>query len=787
MHAATVLTRLAVLGAAVLAATGLPTPAHAQGGAAVITLVMPVGARQLGMGEAAVALSDDVYGTFWNPAGLAFGPVSNEWELMFPAARASGPARTFTAVATRPRTGFLSRQAVWAGSDDGLAFFDGRRWRTHHEHVLEQNERIEGVVRRYAGGSGDLDSLVAKVRAFNNVSTREDEEDLVTLKIPYNLLFPGQRINALVIDNTDRLYVGTASGLYRFDGQGWKVFDREEGFTYLPQAAQGDTAAATEESVDAADGTSVRAQAATPDATGGPFRSLSVTALAAKGTTVWIGTNDGLYEYRQNTMYRRGQNLLPTQRITAIGLHESVEDVYIGLENAGVARYRPPRTAAGAARWRIFTSAADGLLDDDVRGVLVDRFAHVYTAHGDGVSHFTLRSWEKIRFRGQQVRGLSLDEKNHVWVATSEGAWQFKPAHSTPKGRRQEEKNRDAAASERMGGEWAHYHAGNGLRDKDVVAVRAEGNDVWFLTGAGVERYHSAKTQVGFFYETLLPALNLDDLYHAYMAATFPIEEWGTVGGFVNYVSFGRNLSTGEEGGQSSFNAYELVAGLTYATRLNKNAGIGINAKFIYSALSRGVTSSGERTDGVAASYALDAGFLQKNFLGVEPLSFGIMMQNMGPAVFYVDQAQSDPIPFNWKVGLAYQLINRPNHRLVVAGDLNREAFYRSAGSNQAEPFWIGSWKAIVSPGGNSDGSFGSIVRENARQTVYNTGAEYVYANVVAVRSGYLLDITGERRELDIGLGFMLSDILQIDGTFIRSFDNGIRNGQQRYSMILRF
>jgi len=315
-----------------------------------------------------------------------------------------------------------------------------------------------------------------------------------------------------------------------------------------------------------------------------------------------------------------------------------------------------------------------------------------------------------------------------------------------------------------------------------VIAVQAEGNDMWFLTGAGVERYHSAKTQVGFFYETLLPALNLDDLYHAYMAATFPIEEWGTVGGFVNYVSFGKNLTTGDEGGQSTFNAYELVAGLTYATRLNKDAGIGINAKFIYSALSRGVTSSGEKTDGIAASYAVDAGFLQKNLLGLDGLSFGLMLQNMGPAVFYVDQAQSDPIPFTWKVGLAYALINRPNHRLTVAADLNREAFYREPGSNQAEPFWIGSWKAITSPGGS-----GGMLQENIRQTVYNTGAEYVYANVVAVRSGYLLDITGERRELDIGLGFMLSDILQIDGTFIRSFDNGIRNGQQRYSMILRF
>jgi ligand-binding sensor domain-containing protein len=783
--------RVSLVIVAGFSAVWIPAPVQAQGGAAVITLVMPVGARQLGMGEAATALSDDVYGTYWNPAGLAFGPVSNEWELMLSGARDGVPPREFTAITTRPRTGFLVRPAVWAGTADGLAYFDGRRWRNHHEHVLDQGEKIEGVLRRYTGGTGNLDTLAAQVRAFNDVRTKADEEDLITLKIPYDLLFPGQRVTALALDNLDRLWVGTAAGLFRFDGQGWKVFDREEGFTYLPAASSADTAAA--DSARIADGAmeagalgdTLAARRAAVDTAGSPFRSLGVTALAVKGTTLWIGTNDGLYEYRQNTMFRRGQNLLPSQHVTAIGVHESVEDVYIGLQGHGVARYRPPRTAAGAARWRLFNVATDGLIDNEVRHVLVDRFGHAYTAHREGVSHFTLRSWEKIRLVNQEVRSLGLDDKNRVWVATAQGAWQFTPTHSTPKGRRQDEKaqkEQSAVTSERMGGEWEHFHSGNGLRDKNVLAVQADGNDVWFLTGAGVERYHMAKTQVGFFYETLLPALNLDDLYHAYMAATFPIEEWGTVGGFVNYVSFGKNLTTGDEGGQSTFNAYELVAGVTYATRLNKDAGLGINAKFIYSALSRGVTSSGEKTDGIAASYAVDAGFLQKNLLGVNDLSFGLMMQNMGPAVFYVDQAQSDPIPFTWKVGLAYALINRPNHKLVVAADLNREAFYREPGNDQAEPFWIGSWKAITSPGGS-----GGVWEENIRQTVYNTGAEYVYANVVAVRSGYLLDITGERRELDIGLGFMLSDILQIDGTFIRSFDNGIRNGQQRYSMILRF
>src|SRR6478609_6000426 len=92
--------------------------ARAQGGSAVITLVMPVGARQLGMGETAVAMADDVFGTFWNPAGLAFGPLSNEWELVLPKAyKKNGIVmqRDFTALATKPRSGFLLKSTVWAG------------------------------------------------------------------------------------------------------------------------------------------------------------------------------------------------------------------------------------------------------------------------------------------------------------------------------------------------------------------------------------------------------------------------------------------------------------------------------------------------------------------------------------------------------------------------------------------------------------------------------------------------------------------------------------------------
>jgi hypothetical protein len=267
------------------------------------------------------------------------------------------------------------------------------------------------------------------------------------------------------------------------------------------------------------------------------------------------------------------------------------------------------------------------------------------------------------------------------------------------------------------------------------------------------------------------------------MGATFPVEEWGTVGGFINYVSFGKNTQTNSEGAEGrTFDSYELVGALSYGTRLSKDIGLGLNAKFIYSALAQGVTSTGEKTDGIAVSYAVDLGLLWKNVL-IKNFSTAIVLQNMGPAVFYVDQAQADPIPFTWKVGLAYDLIHTPNHRLTLAADANREAVYRE--DNEAAPVYIGAWKDLVYPFEDKDHPWDSTWTENIRQTVFNQGVEYVYANVAAFRTGYLYDRSGKRFELDLGLGFMISDILQVDGTFIKSFDNG--NNQKRFSMLLRF
>ncbi len=851
---------------------------------------MPVGARQLGMGETAIAVADDVFGTYWNPAGLAFGPMANEWELVKPKTYwKSGVEmnREFTVLATKPRSGFLLKSTVWAGAKDALFLYNGKTWNQDYEYVLEQGDQIDKVVRRYAGTGDNLDSLVARVKAYNRVLSKQDEDDLISLKLPYNLLFSGETVTALALDNTDRVWVGTTGGLYRFDGAGWKAFDKESGFTFLPPTLQdsaralaasgaptaaiamlrdaksddpsvtsladslsalvkssldsakakalaptGGTAATPSAVVTAGTATGVTskvpgadtskaksksdsmaakakadslqtmaAKASPPvpattagssaksleNALAGSARKLAVTALTVKGSSVWIGTNDGLYEYKKTVVTRRGENLLPHQEITAIAANENQDEIYVAVRNGGIARYTPAKSVGTVAKWKLY-NVADGLIDSTATCLLLDKYGHVWAAHAGGLSHFSLRAWEKIHFKKQEVHSLALDDAGHIWIGTSEGAWKYTPNYTNPKGRLDAKKAAAAgedAPKQDARADWMHFHDGNGLTDKNVREVKAQGQDVWFVTDAGIERYNTAKSEVGFFYESLLPVLNLPDLYHAFMGATFPVEEWGTVGGFINYVSFGQNPQTDATGAEiSKFDSYELVGALSYGTRLSKNLGLGINTKFIYSALAKGITSSGEKTDGIAVSYALDAGLLYKTpFL--KGLSLAVVLQNMGPAVFYVDQAQADPIPFTWKFGASYEVVHTPNHRLIVAADANREAVYREG--NQAAPVYVGAWKDLVFPFDDKDHTAYETWQEDVRQTVFNSGMEYTYANVAAGRLGYLYDQSGKRYELDMGLGFMISDILQVDGTFIKSFDNGIRNNQKRFSMLLRF
>lgn len=708
-------------------------------GAAIITLEMPVGARQLGMGEVGAASANDANTMFYNPAGLAFGPMSNEWELTQPK-----PARSeawFTAIAARTRSGFMARNDLWAGTPKGMVHFDGRKWRDFHTEVLEGASRVRDIVRTFIGTEDGLDSLTRIVKAYNDVTTETDESYLVEVRLPWNLVIRDPVTAILYEDRTEKLWVGTNKGLYRFDGKGWKQFHTELG-------------------------------------------EVSVTSLAAQGATLWIGTNNGLFSYRNGVVEPKGK-VLPSQLITALAWSEMRKELYVAVQGAGIARLQPKKDNQSKDRWNLYT-LEDGIMDLSASAIVVDSSGHVWTAHRDGLSHFNLRKWEQVRFENNQVHSLSVAPNGGIWIGTSKGAWWHMPAYATAKGRKAEKEAKSTEATEGTG-EWAHFHSGNGMSSNHVWLLLPQGKDVWFSTAAGMERFNNAESQLSFFYEKLLPVLNIPDLYHLFAAATFPAAEWGTIGGFVNFISFGQTVVAGNTNDETAktFNSSETVGGIGYGTRLSKHWGLGLNFKFFYSSLSAGA-SVGEPA-ATTASYAIDIGVLGKDFF--DRLNVGIVLANMGPNVYYVDKSSDDPIPLTWRFGLSYSVLDAVDHRLTVSSDYSRQVIYLND-RGEAQPFYVSAWKAWGSPesGSDSDGA-STVLKHSIQEGVIGVGAEYIYANTVALRAGYLYDKIGKREEAHWGLGVMLSDVLQIDVASIQGISDmeGVRDGQMRFGMLFKF
>jgi sugar lactone lactonase YvrE len=702
-------------------------------GSAIITLQMPVGARQLGMGEVGAALADDATAMYYNPAGLAFGPLADEWRSSYSADAKKTPF--FTRMASRSKNGFFDKSELWAGTTKGILKYDGEQWVDYYSVTLQGTAKIKDAVRTYIGTERGLDEYTRVVKAFNDVKNADDESHVVEVKMPWDLVVK-DTITAILYESlTEKLWVGTPKGLYRFDGKSWKSFETELG-------------------------------------------ERRVTALAKQGASLWIGTDNGLFVYRNGAFEQKGK-VLPSQNINALVWSENRKELYVAVNGAGVARLTPKKSANDKDRWSLFNQE-DGILDLNPTALAVDSSGHVWATHKGGLSHFTLRKWEQVQFANNTVNDVSVDRKGAIWIATDLGVWRHLPDYATASGRKAElERGTKEDPEAKRDDEWTHYHQGNGLSTNKVWAVLPEGNDVWFSTANGMEQYKDADYQLTAFYEKLLPVLNIPDLYHLYGGMTIPLNDWGTLGVSVNFVSFGSTVVSGDIDADDlvAYNSSEIVGGVSYGTRFPNDWGLGLSIKFFYSDLSSGAAAGEE--EATTFGYAFDIGVLKKNFI-VPKLNIALVLANIGPSVYYVDKTIEDPIPLTWRFGLSYEILSMADYKWTVAFDYNREVVIDDK-NGDPEPFYIACWKSIVDPEDESVNSF--------LQGVFNFGTEFIYSNTIALRLGYLYDRMGKRNEVDFGVGVMLSDVLQFDWATIKNVGraDGVRDGQMRFGMLFKF
>jgi hypothetical protein len=261
-------------------------------------------------------------------------------------------------------------------------------------------------------------------------------------------------------------------------------------------------------------------------------------------------------------------------------------------------------------------------------------------------------------------------------------------------------------------------------------------------------------------YTPWLRALDLQDVYLAYLSGYKQIDKNSTVGLSLRYFSLGNIQFTDFNGmslGSNRPNEFEIAG--AYARKLSDNLALGVSLKFIYSRLANGQYNGFDIRPGIAAGADISATYKSdKGIFGQDDsqLTVGAAITNLGTKITYTTDAFGEFIPTNLGVGVAYEYPIDDYNSIVFAVDVNKLLVptpdtLDTDGNGVLDHKEIGVASAIFSSFSDAPGGFG----EELSELSYSVGVEYWYDRQFAIRAGYFHEdpTKGNRKYFTVGLG----------------------------------
>jgi hypothetical protein len=179
---------------------------------------------------------------------------------------------------------------------------------------------------------------------------------------------------------------------------------------------------------------------------------------------------------------------------------------------------------------------------------------------------------------------------------------------------------------------------------------------------------------------------NFEDMRTIDMSFIYPLDEahssniksLGTLGFNVSLFNMGTLVGRNVTGvATGDFKSQDRIINISYGKYIIDGLSLGATGKFLTQEIEAYKTEV----------YAFDIGGLYKT--GVENLSLGFCVQNLGNQIKVINEA--DNLPRNVKVGLAYKMFNED---LTLAVDVNKplDNFYRV---NTGIEYWLGKVLAL--------------------------------------------------------------------------------------------
>jgi opacity protein-like surface antigen len=268
------------------------------------------------------------------------------------------------------------------------------------------------------------------------------------------------------------------------------------------------------------------------------------------------------------------------------------------------------------------------------------------------------------------------------------------------------------------------------------------------------------------------------DMYYDFLAYRQDIEGVGTLGANITFLNMGKQTITGESSPDplGEFSSYDVAFSVSYGTTVTENFAVGVGLRYIRSNLAP-QGQGAERGSGKANAFSFDVGLLYKFPFLSKKLTWGMNMSNMGPKISYIDVAQADPLPTNLKTGFAYKLVNQKYNKLTLAFDVNKLLVTPHSEGTSADPFY----EAIITSWYDDDD-----MEMEFKKMIYCAGMEYIYSDLIALRTGYYYDEMGKVKYTTFGAGLKYS-LYSFDFGYVSAGDGHPLSDTMRFSLSIGF
>jgi hypothetical protein len=306
-----------------------------------------------------------------------------------------------------------------------------------------------------------------------------------------------------------------------------------------------------------------------------------------------------------------------------------------------------------------------------------------------------------------------------------------------------------------------------------------------------------SRAGVGLSYTPWLRQL-VNDIGLAHMSGYYRIGDYAAISASIRYFSLGEVTTNDNSGGSSSAPAltirpYEMSADVAYSLMLSEKFSIAAAVRWIYSDLTYSYTDN--TTPGSA--FAADLALYYQNYLNIGQrecqLGIGMNISNIGSKITMGEDANSEFIPTNLRLGASLMIPVDEYNRFTIAADANKLLVPTYPHQNEGETtedyqrrvqkdyYDVSSIGGIFKSFGDAPGGF----KEELDEISLSVGAEYVYHDQFSVRAGYHHESAnkGNRKYFTVGAGFKMSAFTLDAGYVIATAKSNPLDQTMRFSL----